>query len=173
MVHIPFDTREVKFEDYVLQVGGGLIPTENHEIAEDPYTYFRGTNFQRGYGLGRQNGGGIGDILRGVWRFLLPIVRKAGTSLGKEALSTGERILDKIAEGENVKESVITEGKKGLDTIIEKGRDVLESGRKQFGGGPIKRQRKKDITPFHQTIVGRIVKKPPSKRKRIDTFGLF
>ena len=163
MVHIPFDTRTVTYDDHFFQIGSGF--TNEDELLKE-LTYFRGGSpFQRGYG--RQTGAGIGDVLRGIWRFLLPVIRRAGTTVGREALSTGERILDKIAEGENVKESVITEGKKGIDNLIEK-------GRKQIGSGAIKRRRTKVPIPIHQTIVGRTVIKPPTKkRKRIDTFGLY
>lgn len=169
-MHIPFDTRCVSYDDHVVQIGGGL--SEDYELLKEPYTYYRGINpYQRGYGLNRQTGAGIGDVLRGIWRYILPVIRKAGTSVGKEALSTGERILDKIAEGANVKEAVIEEGKKGIDTLLEK-------GRKQIGSG-IKRRRKPIDIPIYQTIVGRkVVKplpnlKPSKKRKRIDNFGLY
>jgi len=170
-MHIPFDTRTVSYDDHVFQIGGGLNEEDN--MLQEPYTYFRGINpYQRGYGFTRQNGAGIGDILRGIWRYILPVIRRAGTSVGKEALITGERILDKIAEGGNVKEAIIEEGKKGIDTILEK-------GRKQIGSGTIKRRRKPIELPIHQTIIGRKVVKPlpnlkiPKKRKRIDNFGLY
>lgn len=171
-MHIPFDTRSVAYDDHIFQIGGGnIIDKDENELLNEPYTYYRGINpYQRGYGY-RQSGAGIGDVLRGIWRYILPAVRKVGTSVGKEALSTGERILDKIAEGGNVKEAIIEEGKKGIDTILEK-------GRKQIGSGAIKRRRKLEI-PIHQTLVGRKVYKPlqktskPVKRKRVDTFGLY
>lgn len=169
MVHIPFDTRSIGYDDFIIQYGGGILPGEN-ELLTEKYNYFRGINpYQRGYGY--QTGGGIGDILRGFWRIMLPFVRKAGTSIGREALSTGERILDKIAQGENLKQTVISEGKKGVDTLLEK-----HGVPKQFGSGAIKRRRKKQPKLIHQTIIGKPVIKDPSKnhkRKRIDTFGLY
>lgn len=169
MVHIPFDTRTVSYDDHIIQIGGGIGIDEN--VLKEPYQYFRGSNpYQRGYG--RQTGAGVGDILKGLFRFLLPVIKRAGTTVGKEALSTGERILDKISAGENIKDAVMTEGKKGVDTLLEK-----TGLPKQFGTGGIKRRRKPSPTPFHQTIVGRKVIKQPKqtkiKRKRIDTFGLY
>lgn len=171
-MHIPFDTRTVAYADHVFQIGGGYSEEDN-ELLKEPYTYYKGINpYQRGYGYNRQTGAGIGDILRGIWRYILPAVRSVGTSVGKEALSTGERILEKIAEGGNVKEAIVEEGKKGIETVLEK-------GRKQMGSGAIKRKRKTVEIPIQQTIVGRKVIKPlptlktPKKRKRIDTFGLY
>lgn len=167
-MHVPFDTRTVAYDDHIFQIGAGIIEIEENDLLKEPYTYYRGINpYQRGYGY-RQSGAGIGDVLRGIWRYILPAIRRVGTSVGKEALSTGETILDKIAEGGNVKEAIIEEGKKGIDTILEK-------GQKQIGSGAIKRRR--NSKPFiHQTIVGRKVYKPTTiktKRRRIDTFGLY
>lgn len=169
MVHVPFDTRTVVgYDDYIPQYGGSLPPEENN--GEPPMHYFRGmAPFQRGYGI-NQHGGGIGDVLQGLLRMLIPMVRRAGTAVGREALSTGERILNKVAEGENVKQSVISEGKRGVDTLLEK------SGLpKQFGSGTIKGVRRR---PFHQTLIGKVslpTKKPQRKkrRQRVDTFGFY
>lgn len=107
--------------------------------------------------------------MRGLFRLLLPMVRRAGTAVGREALSTGERILNKVAEGENLKQSVISEGKKGVDTLLEKS-DLP----KQFGTGTIKGARR---PPIHQTFIGRVppIKKAQRKkrRQRVDTFGFY
>lgn len=169
MVHIPFDTRTIGYDDYLpIQYGGG--PAEETNGGETPMHYFRGmAPFQRGYGI-NQHGGGIGDVLRGLLRMLIPMVRRAGTAVGREALSTGERILNKVAEGENLKQSVISEGKKGVDTLLEK------SGLpKQFGTGTIKGVRRRPI--HHQTLIGRVppIKKRLTKkrRQRVDTFGFY
>ncbi|KAL7075395.1 hypothetical protein ACQ4LE_005325 [Meloidogyne hapla] len=128
MVHIPFDTREVGYDDhhYSIQMGEGGSETG------EPYHYFRGqAPFQRGYG--RQTGGGVGDVLRHIWRFLLPYAKKAGTAVAKEALDTGGRILEKVENpetGNNLKNTVLNEGKRGLDRLLEKG-----GLPKQFGTG--------------------------------------
>ncbi|CAK5065268.1 unnamed protein product [Meloidogyne enterolobii] len=87
MVHIAFDPRTIGYDDHhisISQVGQG---------ADENYYYFRGLNpYQRGYG--RQAGGGVGDVLRNFWRFLLPYAKRAGTAVAKEALDTGGRILE-------------------------------------------------------------------------------
>jgi len=181
MVHIPFDSRTIGYDDHYspIQIGEGM----NGES----YHYFRGHSpFQRGYG--RQTGGGIGDVLHNLWRFILPYARRAGTAVAKEALDTGGRILEKVSSeasmntndsNPSLKQTVISEGKRGIDKLLERG-----GLPKQFGTGlkarkgSIKgtKKRKKDHLPFaeqnnHQILVGKIplVK----KRKRIDTFGLY
>uniref|UniRef100_A0A914GRA3 Uncharacterized protein n=1 Tax=Globodera rostochiensis TaxID=31243 RepID=A0A914GRA3_GLORO len=154
MVHIPFDTRSVGYDDHIPHQqygGGGGIGSEIIDSisssSDDPLNnqhlqkkqqqqqqqqqyYFRGSApYQRGYGR-IQRGGGIGDVLRGLWRLLLPVVKRAGTTVGREVLSSGGRILDKLQQGENLKQATISEGKKSIDALLEK------SGLpKQFGGG--------------------------------------
>lgn len=163
MVHVIFDTSALGYDDYV-QTGGGALG----EITDD---YFKGSPpFQRGYGL--QKGAGIGDIFRGLWRFFLPIIRRAGTEVSKEALNTGQRILEKVNEGTPLKDAFVSEGKKGVDTVLEKG-----GMPKQFGSGRyIKGKRKKPMVFNHQTLIGRAVNKPllqSKKRLRSDAFGLY
>ena len=177
MVHIPFDSRSVSYDDYIFkidQIGGGDGAAA--EGSYPTYTYYRGNLYQRGYG--RQTGAGMGDILRHLWRMLLPVVKKAGKAVAKETVDTGGRILEKIDKGENIKEAVIGEGKKGIDNLLTRG-----GMSKQFGTGLKKRRSKKRIIPKHHTIIGKSIKllKPPNshipsstrKKHRQDLFGLF
>uniref|UniRef100_A0A183CN28 Tox-ART-HYD1 domain-containing protein n=1 Tax=Globodera pallida TaxID=36090 RepID=A0A183CN28_GLOPA len=87
---------------------------------------------------------GVGDIFRGVWRFFLPILKRVGTTVGAEALSTGQRVLERVGnEGIPLKEAVVSEGKRGLDTVLEKG-----GLPKQFGTGK-NYPNKKYVRPFN------------------------
>ncbi|KAL3075386.1 hypothetical protein niasHT_033616 [Heterodera trifolii] len=120
MVHIVFDPRSAGYDEYV-QYGNG-IQDEHYFIGSSP--------FQRGYG-GVQRGAGVGDVFRGLWRFFLPILRRVGTTVGSEALSTGQRVLERVGnDGMPLKEALVSEGKKGIDTVLEKG-----GLPKQFGSG--------------------------------------
>lgn len=169
MVHVIFDTSTVGYDDF-MQTGGG-ISIENES---DGYNYFRGSPpYQRGYGI--QGGAGIGDVFRGIWRFILPVLNRAGSAISAEALNTGQRILEKVKEGEPIKDTIMSEGKKGIDTVLDKG-----GFPKQFGSGfPKKRKitrRKTILIPNHQTIIGRRITKPivhSKKRLRSDAFGLY
>ncbi|KAF7636005.1 hypothetical protein Mgra_00004586 [Meloidogyne graminicola] len=147
MVHILFDTSTVGYDDFIPSMtGSGGIPED----------YFKGSSpFQRGYG---QKGAGVGDVMRGLWRFFLPIMKKVGTTVSEEALNTGQRALGRVIQGEPIKEAIVSEGKKGIDTVLEKG-----GLQKQFGSG---RGIKRKKAPSHQTIIKR-------KRQRTDTFGLY
>lgn len=172
MVHIIFDTNSVAYSDFI-QTGGG--PSEGiGGVAEVNYdnNYYKGMPpFQRGYGL--QSGAGITDVFRGLWRFVLPIIRRVGTTVTAEALNTGQRVLERVNEGAPLKEALVSEGKKGIDTVLDKG-----GLPKQFGTGRkgIKGRRKRASIPNHQTLIGKIITKPvvaSKKRLRSDAFGLY
>lgn len=152
MVHELFDPNSVTLDDFIEQVGSG------------EYNYFRGIPpYQRGYG--RQRGGGVGDILRILWRAILPKLKAAGTFMGREALSAGGRVLDNIEKGEISKPAIITEVKKSVDNVLEKGGLGRQLG---TGQKSIKRRR----VPKEKSIIGKsIPKKLIRKRKRADVFG--
>ena len=97
MVRIKFDPNSVRMCEFEKQIGCG------------EYSYFVGGKpFQRGFGY-YQNGAGVSDFLRSLWRSFLPLAKSAGHAVGKEALSTGFRILENLAQGENIKDSVAKE----------------------------------------------------------------
>ena len=161
MVHIIFDPKTVSFNDYA---------SDYYQIGNGEYEFFKGLPpYQRGFGY-QQKGAGLGDILRSVWRILLPVLKTTGSNIGKEALSTGSRILEKVAEGENFKDTIAKESVKGVDNLLEKG----GYGR-QFGSGAIKRKKtlKKSFIP--NSIIGKQVKLNnfSRKRKRSDAFGFY
>jgi hypothetical protein len=167
MVHIIFDTKTVDYDDFIqnpfIQEGTGL---ENIGGNTSVYTYFKGASpYQRGYGL--QGGAGIGDILRGLWRFFLPLVKRVGTTVSAEALNTGQRVLERVNQGEPIRKALTSEGKKGLDTLLEKGGIP-----KQFGTGRSRKDlknKRKENHENHKIIIGKVAK----KRIRKDAFGLY
>jgi hypothetical protein len=168
MVHELFDTSAIYYDDYDLQSGSGLG-------VGLPEYYRGGSVYQRGYGI--QTGAGIGDIFKGLWRFFRPLLQRVGTSVGEEALNTGQRVLEKLKEGKPIKEAVITEGKRGIDSVLEQG-----GLPKQFGTGrrrgrrSIKRQRVIETQPNPQNIVPSTINEPivhSKKRLRADIFGLY
>jgi hypothetical protein len=54
--------------------------------------FYEGRVFQRGRGgfgyAGRHTGEGIGDVMRGIWRYLRPMAAGAAKSIGREAAET-------------------------------------------------------------------------------------
>lgn len=161
-MHVKFDPSSVNLDTFYhsTQFGGSY---------DGPYQYFRGIPpYQRGYGI-RQRGAGVSDILRSVWRFLLPMIKKAGTEVGKEALSTGARVLTQMNESGNIsKPEIINEIKKGVDNVYERG-----GMKRQFGTGKRIKGAKR---PKYSVLIGKKVKaKNIRKNKNRDIFshGLF
>lgn len=96
MVHVVFDTNLTGYDDVfmVQSGGGGTSPFDGLGTVADgnSYTFFKGTHpYQRGYGI--QGGAGVSDVLRGLWRFFSPLLRKVGTTVTAEALNTGKFFL--------------------------------------------------------------------------------
>lgn len=59
---------------------------------------FAGTRYQKGYGLG--------NILSGLFRSAVPLLKKGAVSLGKTALKTGLNVVKDGLEGKNIKRSI-------------------------------------------------------------------
>lgn len=75
------------YEDYYLQqAGNGGIPI------------FVGSRFQRGHG-------GLGNLLGGLTRMFVPLLKKGGKTLLKEGLRTGVDILGDVVGGSDIKSS--------------------------------------------------------------------
>ena len=156
MVHVLFVPADVSIDDLSVQFGTG---------------FFQGTPYQRGGRI--QRGAGVGDILRRLWRFVLPLAAKAGKAaapvikeLGREGLMAGSRVMSDVANGGDLKESVINEGRQGLKNVVHK----IQSGQ-----GVHKRKR-----PAKGVIVERCTRKGrscsvsvPNKKLRRDALGLY
>lgn len=137
MVHVIIDTSEVSLDD--IQFGGGA--------------YFTGVPFQRG--------GGIGGTLLRFWRFLVPLVKPIAKEIGKEGLHAGARILDNVADGQRLKDAVVTQGRESVRNLAR---------RVQTGSG--KRRKRVILSP--NSLKGRLCSvSVPTKKLRQDTLGLF
>lgn len=71
---------------------------------------FHGSKYQRGYGLG--------NILSGLFRSAVPLLKKGAISLGKTALKTGLNVAKDGLMGKNIKSSLKT-------NVRRAGKDIL------------------------------------------------
>lgn len=72
---------------YIQQIGHGL-------------PVFRGSRAQKGHGLG--------NVLGGLFRSAMPLLKKGVKSLGKEALRTGVEIAGDVLDGRSIRDSAKT-----------------------------------------------------------------
>ena len=96
-IYIPLEDWDQVFAAQAVQSGHG-IPG------------FEGVAFQRG-------SGGIENFLGRLFRFILPVAKKAAKSVGKQALSTGVNIIGDAVKGRNIKEAAKEHGRKALGNI--------------------------------------------------------
>ncbi|CAK5080388.1 unnamed protein product [Meloidogyne enterolobii] len=100
-------------------------------------------------------------------------MKRVGTTVSQEALNTGQRVLDRVNQGETLKSAFTSEGKRGIDAVLDKGGLPKQfgtgRGRKSIKGG------RKSLINQHKTIISKIITKPnvPKKRIRSDAFGLY
>ena len=74
------------FEDYYLQQAGSGLPV------------FIGSRFQTGHG--------IGNLLGGLARIMVPVLRRGGKTLLREGLRTGVDVLGDVSRGGSLKSSL-------------------------------------------------------------------
>jgi hypothetical protein len=74
---------------------------------------FKGKRYQRGAGLG--------NILKSLFRMVIPLAKSAGKVMGKQALQSGKEIAGDLLSGENVRTTLEKRGKEAAGQLIEKG----------------------------------------------------
>ncbi len=100
-------------------------------------------------GLPYQRGNGLGSFFRGLFRMILPVAKKVGKAVGREALATGANIASDLLKGQKFEESVKSRGKEGASNLLSKGATHLQQNQKG----------------------GRLGKRPARKRKGINVNG--
>ena len=97
-VHVAFDPDSIDWLPFFQsQMGGGY--------------FFEGQQFQRGNGLS--------SVFSTIFRYLLPIGKTIGKELGKEGIQMSSRVLNRLAGGENLRDSLVTESQKGLKNVVD------------------------------------------------------
>ncbi|KAI6232668.1 hypothetical protein M3Y99_00099400 [Aphelenchoides fujianensis] len=132
-MHVKVDTSSLRYENFFSGQDGG---------------YFVGYRHQRGL----QRGQGLGTVLKSVWRWLSPVVKSAGASLGNEGLATTARILTNVAQGAPVQETARKETAEGAKNLLRKASKKYLDGsgkkRRLVGRTFIKRPRMDALGPY-------------------------
>jgi hypothetical protein len=119
-------------------------------------------------GLPFQRGGGLGNLFRGLYRFLLPVVKSAGKTVGKQALKTGALVASDLVAGGDFKKVIKKRGKKAASTLLRTAaRKLNQKGGRKSIKGPAKKKK----------IIRKKKKQPKKKRrktyKKQDQFGVY
>ena len=108
------------YEEYYLKQTGNGMPA------------FTGAQYQRGHGLG--------NMLRSLTKFALPMLKKGVRSVGKQVLKTGMNIAQDAMHGQNIKSAAKRHLSQGITEL------VTQHGRGKRMGPPgerIKRKKQK------------------------------
>ena len=99
---------------YVSQVGAGIPVYHGGEL---------------------QYGNGLGNLLGGLFRSAIPLLKKGAKALGKTALQTGADIVDDVRSGKNIKSSVKKRAREAGRNVGNKAVKVARRSLSQKGGG--------------------------------------
>lgn len=113
-------------------------------------------------GMPYQRGSGLGSVFRGIFRALMPFVKSAGKSIGRQALSTGAQIASDLAAGKPIKETAKRHGSIGASQLLQQAAAKLA----QQGSGLRRKRRTATRKP---AIKKRKTAKKGTKRKKKKT----
>jgi len=124
---------------------------------------FIGDPFQRG-------GFSLGSLFKGLARVALPVLKRAGKSVAKQALQTGMEVADDVIEGKNLGESVKEHGKTALKTQMKKGRKAITQPKRKR-----KPQQKGGMAPgtFKNIGKGVVPLNIKGRRNKKDVLGTY
>ena len=108
MAPIAFRCNDALYQKYYSQTGHGNIPV------------FRGDLYQSGYGIGGLLSGLFRSIIPTIGRTVAPLIKSGAKALGKAALRAGKQII-KNSGKQSLKESVKRVAKKELRRLGNQG----------------------------------------------------
>ena len=125
---IPFQTNSRLYENYYVDQAGHGLPV-----------FVGGRNYR---------GAGLGNVLAGIGRVIMPLIKKGGKAILNEGLRTGANVVQDLIAGRNVK------------TALK--RRAEESGKRLFNNA----LNNVKGAVFQPTTPKRIKKSPKNKRRQ-------
>jgi len=121
-----------------------IIDWEKYYLAQigGEYNYFRGANFQPGYGLNYQHGAGLGTMFRRLASWVVPIFKKHALpviesgikTVGQEALDSAADVAKDLISGKNLKDA-------SSDRLITAIENLKQKAENKLSGKGIKRKK--------------------------------
>ena len=128
----------------------GSVDWESFFTEQSGSNGFRaGSTYQRG-------SGSFAQLLGKLFMSAVPVLKRVGRSIGREALLASSKVASDISEGRNLLESVKSHGNQGYQQLVEKAVNKLQ----QSGSG-VKRKKPRKVTKRKQKA-----KKKPQKKKK-------
>lgn len=112
---------------------------------------------------GLHRGAGLGSILSGIGRSVMPLLKRGGKELLSRGLNTGMKIAGDVLAGKNIKSSFQSRSKQA-------GRDLFNAAMKRVGAVPPGEPAKKRIKRADTTHQGQNKKSRRGVRVNSDIF---
>lgn len=152
---------------YTVLYGGGGGRDFGKYYVSPAFTQQGRGGYQPYYGRGR----GVGEIFRGIYNFLVPLVKSGGKVLGKELVRGGIDVLGGLAEGKKSLSELVKDAGKGtvrnLASMAENKIDAMGGSGLRIKGIANVRQsfiRGTTVKPGTRKSAGRVVKKRTKRR---------
>ena len=92
--------------------------TPNPKLYDEYYTQ------QSGFGIpvyiGGMRGKGLGSVLNGLFRAVVPLFKRGGKALLKEGMSSGLQVAQDVLSGQNLKEAVKRRAQVGGQRLLKR-----------------------------------------------------
>lgn len=126
--------------------------------------------YQQGAGIGRiyvgapyQQGAGIGSFLGGVFRYVLPLLKRSAKAVGKEALQAGVNIMSDVGERKTpFKEAFKARVRQSGENLQQKAKENLD----KFMHGDGYKVRLSNMPAHLALALARAKKKKKKKKKK-------
>ena len=102
------------------------VPAEDWDSFYEDQAVLSGHGLPGFKGMPYQRGGGLGNFLGRLFRSVLPVLKKAGKAMGKQAVATGADIMADVARGRNLKEAAEEHGRTGVANLFEQGARTMK-----------------------------------------------
>lgn len=119
--------------------------------ADGSFSLYNGSAYQRGHG-------GIGSFLSGLFRFVLPMLKKGGEQIAKEVVRTSFNVVQDMEGDTDFKTSLRRRGLEGIQNLQTRALEAMN------GSGLYKRTRKRRATTHSGS--NRVVKRTKLTRKK-------
>ena len=126
-------------------------------------------------GIPYQRGAGLGALFKGIFRSVMPVVKKVGKTVGKAALTTGAQIASDALAGENMGVAAEKRGRAAAKRLIDQAINQMEPQPKRRRR--VQKGKGLGIRPTNKVqtsgTVRKGIKAKRGRPKKSDTFGAY
>ena len=123
----------------------GVLYKANPRVYEDYFCSQAGDGLPVFIGSRNYRGKGLGSLLGGIGRSLVPLLKKGGKTLLKESAKTGLKVAQDLLQGQSFKKSIKSRGKEVGKRLLDRAVDSV-IGKPAPPGQPVIKRRRKVVS---------------------------